>query len=104
MNHDLIERDDGYDSDSDSDSDIGDDDHDDDDDHQTPNPASTSAPGPTSTSTPTLSRSPNPRPVQAATGDVDPNGSLTRVSEDGIHTGARTGIAIGVVGTKNLTL
>ncbi|KAK1752266.1 hypothetical protein QBC47DRAFT_69076 [Echria macrotheca] len=54
---------------------------------------------PTTTATPAaVTLAPSSRPIQAGANETDPNGSLSRVSEDGIHTGARTGIAFGVIG------
>ena len=65
----------------------------------------------TTTSSPAPTLSPPGRTVQAAAGDAvtpagdavtpaDERASLTRVSEEGTHTGQRVGIAFGVVGTR----
>ncbi|KAK4443841.1 hypothetical protein QBC34DRAFT_416443 [Podospora aff. communis PSN243] len=93
----FIRTDDAYGSDSDSDSDSDDDE---------PHTPTAPVPHPTtqtvvatqtvtqSTTTPGVT----PPSVQAGVVDPsDPNGSLTRVSEDGMHTGGRIGVGIGVV-------
>jgi hypothetical protein len=98
----FIRTDDGYGSDSDSDSD----------DEDTP-PTPTAPPShPTvqaGVATQTVAQTATtpaitPPSVQAgAVNPSDPNGSLTRVSEDGMHTGGRIGVGIGVVGTLSPT-
>ncbi|KAK0614532.1 hypothetical protein B0T14DRAFT_570462 [Immersiella caudata] len=89
----LFIRTDGYESESDYDSDSDDED-------TQPRPAPPPATTQTGITTPTVTppSAITPPSVQAgAVNPSDPNGALTRVSEDGMHTGGRIGVGIGVV-------